>query len=149
MHGPLNVECQTSKQSSILCIFNKGLLRQHVSTSREHLQALCLYKEYKYTVAFNVSNIRDISCTLLCVLLVSLIIASNCLKYEIKVVILKYSVALTFRFALYLQKNIFYSVMCDIQAIRLFSGTVMVMIRARSQGSGCTAAIRLIVHPVF
>jgi hypothetical protein len=26
---------------------------------------------------------------------------------------------------------------------------MMMMIRARSQGSGCTAAIRLIVHPVF
>jgi hypothetical protein len=27
--------------------------------------------------------------------------------------------------------------------------TLLVVIRARSQGSGCTAAIRLIVHPVF
>jgi hypothetical protein len=26
---------------------------------------------------------------------------------------------------------------------------VVVVVRARSQGSGCTAAIRLIVHPVF
>jgi hypothetical protein len=26
---------------------------------------------------------------------------------------------------------------------------VVVVIRAQSQGSGCTAAIRLIVHPVF
>jgi hypothetical protein len=26
---------------------------------------------------------------------------------------------------------------------------VLVVIRARSQGSGCTAAIRLILHPVF
>jgi hypothetical protein len=26
---------------------------------------------------------------------------------------------------------------------------LLVVIRARSQGSGCTAAIRLIVHPVF
>jgi hypothetical protein len=29
------------------------------------------------------------------------------------------------------------------------AGGVLLVIRARGQGSGCTAAIRLIVHPVF
>jgi hypothetical protein len=36
-----------------------------------------------------------------------------------------------------------------IQAIVVPYKVVVVVIRVRSQGSGCTASIRLIVHPVF
>jgi hypothetical protein len=60
---------------------------------------------------------------MLCMLLVSLIIASNSLKSGIIIVILIFLVTLKFLVP-YLQKNVFYSVMCRIQAVLLLGDMI-------------------------
>jgi hypothetical protein len=46
-------------------------------------------------------------------------------------------------------KLVIYKNLCSKSAHMQTTVLLLLVIRARSQGSGCTAAIRLIVHPVF